>query len=109
MYTETNKYNDIVVHLEEGEKFDTLEDALCAVFHTVDDSIDVLNEGFPICLGNSYARYEFTAFVDGLVFTFSFGPSDYRELCNEGKTTLFHQFWNELSDMPDWIRPEWAE
>ena len=109
MYAE-QEGNVITIALdEEGEHYDTILDALVCVFNCIPDSIEFINEGAECCLGNSYAQYEFTAFLDGLIYSFAFGPNEYYELRDNGTVELVPFGWNELEDMPEWIRPEWAE
>ena len=107
MYAE-QKGSGYTIHLED-EEYTSYFDALVDVYNCIPDSIEFINEGAECCLGNDYAQHEFTAFVEGLVYSFAFGPNEYYELRDKGMVELAPFGWNELADMPDWIRPEWAE
>ena len=71
------------------------------VLEALSNSIDVtfgelLNEGYPV---NLYARYEFTMYLDGYVWTFWFGNRELAELNREGSVLLTPQNYNELEDV----------
>lgn len=102
MYIEfTETPNDILplvaIICAEGERFHTTEDAVVAVANEFPDFIDFLNEGAPVCLGNGYAWYEFTALVNGYQYTFGFGPDDMAHL-NRGECKLYAAPFNEFSE-----------
>ena len=91
MYTTTEFCGNIpavTVH-PEGECFPTIEDALVAVYNEFSDPIDLLNEGAPVCYGNSYAAYEFNALIEGVPYTFSFGPYEYADLSKSSECKLY--------------------
>lgn len=108
MYSENDNSNGNVTVYLDDEHYERFIDALCDVFNSFSDPMEFVNEGFEIYLGNAYAQYEFTALVDGFVYTYCFGPNEYDELKANRQVTLEPLSWNELSDMPEWIRPEWA-
>jgi len=60
---------------------------------------ELLNEGWPINLGNDYARYEFTMYLDGHIWTFGLGNRELTELNKEGSVLLTPQNCNELEDV----------
>ena len=60
---------------------------------------DLLNEGFPVYLGNSYAQYEFTAYLDGMLWTFYFGPNELDELNRDGSVLLTPLGWNDIEEI----------
>lgn len=60
---------------------------------------ELLNEGAPVSLGNAYAQYEFTMYLEGYIWTFGFGNRELAELNKEGSVLLTPQNWNELEDV----------
>ena len=107
MFTE-NTHPTITVTLEDGDSYNGETDAFVDVFNSVSDSIEITNDGFPVYLGNSYAQYEFTAYNDGEIFTYAFGPHEFSRLMEDREVILAPSPWNYLPDMPDFIRPAWA-
>lgn len=109
MYTEKElNTGNVTVYLDEDDHYDRYLDVLCDVFNSFSDPLEFINEGYEVYLGNDYACHEFTALVDGFVYTYQFGPIEHDELMAKRQVTLEPLRWNELSDMPEWIRPEWA-
>lgn len=111
MYAE-NKFPNIIVYIDDDETINTFDEFLAGVFNSAPDSIEFVNEGFEIALGNAYAVYEFTAFnqTDGIpyVFTYVLRHEDWGKLLKDKQLELEPYIWNELKDMPNWLRPEWA-
>lgn len=108
MYTEKSNDGTVTVFLDDDDRCEAFRDTLVNVYNSFSDPLEFCNEGAEVYLGNSYARYEFTALVDGFVYTYPFGPIEYDELRKEGKLELRPLFDNYLPDMPEWYRPEWA-
>ena len=86
-----------IVHAE-GERFDSYEDAMVAIANEFSDFIEFLNDGVPVNLGNSYAWYEFKAFVNGYQYTFGFGPDDKNRLNVNDEVTLYAAPFNSLDE-----------
>lgn len=79
------------------QPIETCAEVLEALAYSIDiDFIELLNEGWPVYLGNSYARYEFVALADGFVYTYHFGPNELDELNEKGLVTLEPHMCNEL-------------
>ena len=57
---------------------------------------ELLNEGWPVHLGNSYAQYEFTAYINGDLREFAYGPIEHDELVLKGIVTLHPEPTYEL-------------
>lgn len=73
----------ITITLENDENVPTLEEILEAMAYSIDITFgELLNEGFPVCLGNSYAEYRFTAYVQGIEYEYGLGPMERESLEN---------------------------
>jgi len=99
MYTE-NDYPNIHIWLDEDDSKVTEADVLAGLANGGSvDFVNITNEGYPVYLGNSYARYEFVALNDGLVFTYPMGPIEVDEL-NEKRELVVEPFgWNDIDEV----------
>ena len=71
-----------------------------AIAYGATDFIARTNEGAPVNLGNDYAVYEFVAYNDGgYVFTYWFGPNEFKKLRENGTVTLEPLPWNDLEEV----------
>lgn len=80
---------DIRITLDTIDEPIGFAEVLAAMSWSADiDLIDVLNEDAPVCWGNSYAVYEFTAIAEGAQLTYPLTPNDLLELASSGTVTL---------------------
>lgn len=75
--------DSITITLETDEGVPTLEEILEAMACSIDITFgELLNEGFPVCLGNSYTEYRFTAYLQGIEYEYGLGPMERDSLEN---------------------------
>lgn len=67
----------------------TIEDVVAGIANGDVDFYEVANEGCPIYLGNEYAQYEFTAYVNGELCEFAYGAIEHDELVLNGVVSLY--------------------
>lgn len=88
---------------EEVEVFEegmaSIEEMIVAIAYGDTDFLELLNEGAPVALGNSYAVYEFVALQDGAVFTYRLGQNELDALNENGRVKLEPLSWNELEEI----------
>lgn len=94
------KNNGIVLYLEDGEHIENESKVIEMLAYSIDVTFgELLNEGFPVCLGNAYAEYEFTMYLDGYIWTFGFGNIELDKLNDKREVTLVPYQWNELEEV----------
>lgn len=94
-----NDYPNIVIDLDGDSPTECAQVIESLAYSASCDFINLTNEGFPVYLGNSYARYEFIALNDGLTFTYPFGPNELKELVEKGELTISPLGWNDLDEV----------
>lgn len=97
MYT-YNESPNIIIELDDGETIPEgmsernipLDYGTCieAIAYGATDFVELCNEGEPVCYGNAYAAYEFTAYMDGELRYFVFGPNEMQELKESRRVAL---------------------
>jgi hypothetical protein len=82
-----NENNNIIIELDH-EYAESCEEVVAAIANSMVDFVELENEGYPVNLGNSYARYEFTALQDGIECEFAFGPIELDQLRRRNRIAL---------------------
>lgn len=91
MYFETTShYPMLLIALEDGETLENEGQIIEAMANSVDITFgELLNEGYPVNLGNMCAQYEFSLFVDGEEYLFGMSNYDFDNLMETGELELF--------------------
>lgn len=80
-----NKGTYIIAHKDENDARVHCEELLEAMANSINITFDeILNEGFPIALGNTFFVFDFTAYADGYKFQYVISANETAELNENG-------------------------